>query len=244
MRVLLIEDDSATAKTIEALLKAEGFVVDTTDLGEDGLEIGKLYDYDIILLDLMLPDMEGYEVLRRLRSSQVKTPILITSGLSGISDKVKGLGFGADDYLTKPFDKIELVARIHAIVRRSRGHSESVIQVGRLTVNLQNRTASVDNQTIHLTGKEYSILELLALRKGTTLTKEIFLNHLYGGMDEPELKIIDVFICKLRRKLADALGTDNYIETVWGRGYVLQDPDRDSPLCPFPSQPLLKEGAL
>lgn len=241
MRVLLIEDDSATAKTIEALLKAEGFVVDTTDLGEDGLEIGKLYDYDIILLDLMLPDMEGYEVLRRLRASQVKTPILITSGLSGISDKVKGLGFGADDYLTKPFDKIELVARIHAIVRRSRGHSDSIIQVGRLIINLQNRTAKVDNKTIHLTGKEYAILELLALRKGTTLTKEIFLNHLYGGMDEPELKIIDVFICKLRRKLADALGTDNYIETVWGRGYVLQDPEKNSSFGAF-HEPILKES--
>lgn len=174
----------------------------------------------------MLPDMEGYEVLRRLRASHIKTPILILSGLSDIGDKVKGLGFGADDYLTKPFDKIELVARIHAIIRRSHGHSESIIRAGRLTVNLQNRTASVDDSPIHLTGKEYAILELLALRKGTTLTKEAFLNHLYGGMDEPELKIIDVFICKLRRKLTEALGEDNCIETVWGRGYVLRDPEK------------------
>jgi two-component system, cell cycle response regulator CtrA len=226
MRVLLIEDDTATSKTVESLLRSEGFVVDSTDLGEDGLEIGKLYEYDIILLDLMLPDMEGYEVLRRLRAAHVKTPILILSGLSDIGDKVKGLGFGADDYLTKPFDKIELVARIHAIIRRSHGHSESIIRAGRLTVNLQNRTASADDAPIHLTGKEYAILELLALRKGTTLTKEAFLNHLYGGMDEPELKIIDVFICKLRRKLAEALGDDNCIETVWGRGYVLRDPEK------------------
>lgn len=225
MRVLLIEDDSATSKTLESLLRSEGFVVDSTDLGEDGLEIGKLYEYDIILLDLLLPDMEGYEVLRRLRAAQIKTPILILSGLTDIGDKVKGLGFGADDYLTKPFDKIELIARIHAIVRRSHGHSESIIRAGRLTVNLQNRTAYVDGNVVHLTGKEYAILELLALRKGTTLTKEAFLNHLYGGMDEPELKIIDVFICKLRRKLAEALGEDNCIETVWGRGYVLRDPD-------------------
>lgn len=226
MRILLIEDDSSTSKTLEALLRSEGFVVDSTDLGEDGLEIGKIYEYDIILLDLMLPDMEGFEVLRRLRASQIKTPILILSGLSEISDKVKGLGFGADDYLTKPFDRIELIARIHAIIRRSHGHSESLIQAGRLIVNLQNRTASVDGKTIHLTGKEYAILELLALRKGTTLTKEAFLNHLYGGMDEPELKIIDVFICKLRRKLAEALGDDNCIETVWGRGYVLKDSEK------------------
>jgi two-component system cell cycle response regulator CtrA len=224
MRILLIEDDSATAKTLQNLLRSEGFVCDTTDLGEDGLEIGKLYEYDLILLDLVLPDMDGYEVLRRLRSAQVKTPILILSGLNDIDDKVKGLGFGADDYLTKPFNKVELLARIHAIVRRSRGHSESIIRTGRLSVNLQHRTASVDDQVLHLTGKEYAILELLSLRKGTTLTKEMFLNHLYNGIDEPELKIIDVFICKLRRKLAEALETDDYIETVWGRGYVLRDP--------------------
>src|SRR5690606_12340460 len=170
------------------------------------------------------PDMDGYEVLRRLRAARVKTPILILSGLSGLVDKIKGLGVGADDYLTKPFDKRELVARIQAIVRRSKGHSDSVITTGKLTVNLDTRTVEVDGQPLHLTGKEYGILELLSLRKGTTLTKEMFLNHLYGGMDEPELKIIDVFVCKLRKKLATATGGDNYIETVWGRGYVLRDP--------------------
>jgi two-component system cell cycle response regulator CtrA len=206
------------------MLKAEGLICDTTDLGEDGLEIGKLYDYDIIVLDLMLPDIHGYEVLRRLRAARVETPILILSGLSEPDNKVKGLGFGADDYLTKPFNKGELIARIQAIVRRSRGHSESVIKTARLIVNLNMRTVEVDGQPLHLTGKEYGILELLSLRKGTTLTKEMFLNHLYGGMDEPELKIIDVFVCKLRKKLAAATGGDNYIETVWGRGYVLRDP--------------------
>ncbi len=224
MRVLLVEDDSATAKSIELMLQSEGFVVDMTDLGEDGLEIGKLYDYDIIVLDLMLPDIDGYEVLRRLRAARVDTPILILSGLTELDAKIKGLGFGADDYLTKPFDKRELIARIHAIVRRSKGHSDSVIRTGRLTVNLDTRTVEVDTQPLHLTGKEYGILELLSLRKGTTLTKEMFLNHLYGGMDEPELKIIDVFVCKLRKKLASATGGENYIETVWGRGYVLRDP--------------------
>ncbi len=228
MRVLLVEDDSATAKSIELMLKSEGFVVDCTDLGEDGLEIGKLYDYDIMLLDLMLPDIDGYEVLRRLRAARINTPVLILSGLAEPDKKIKGLGFGADDYLTKPFDKGELVARIHAIVRRSKGHSESIIRTGRLVVNLDTRTVEVDSQPLHLTGKEYGILELLSLRKGTTLTKEMFLNHLYGGMDEPELKIIDVFICKLRKKLANATNGENYIETVWGRGYVLRDPNEDS----------------
>ena len=224
MRVLLVEDDSATAKSIDMMLRSEGYICDTTDLGEDGLEIGKIYDYDLIVLDLMLPDMDGYEVLRRLRGARVETPILILSGLSEPDNKVKGLGFGADDYLTKPFDKGELIARIQAIVRRSKGYSESIIRTGKLSVNLDTRTVEVNNQPIHLTGKEYGILELLSLRKGTTLTKEMFLNHLYGGMDEPELKIIDVFVCKLRKKLSNATGGENYIETVWGRGYVLRDP--------------------
>ena len=224
MRVLLVEDDSATAASIEMMLRAENFIVDTTDLGEDGLEIGKLYDYDIIILDLMLPDIDGYEVLRRLRAARVRTPILILSGLSELDHKIKGLGFGADDFLTKPFDRRELIARIQAIVRRAKGHSESVIRTGKLLVNLDSRTVEVDSQPLRLTGKEYGILELLSLRKGTTLTKEMFLNHLYGGMDEPELKIIDVFVCKLRKKLSQATGGDNYIETVWGRGYVLRDP--------------------
>jgi two-component system, cell cycle response regulator CtrA len=226
MRVLLIEDDSSAAKSIELMLKSEGYIVDITDQGEDGLEIGKLYDYDIIILDLMLPDMDGYEVLKRLRAGKINTPILILSGLSELDNKIKGLGIGADDYLTKPFDKRELMARIQAIVRRSQGHSQSTIATGRITVNLDSRTVDVEGKPLHLTGKEYGIIELLSLRKGTTLTKEMFLNHLYGGMDEPEVKIIDVFICKLRKKIEQMTG-ENYIETVWGRGYVLRDPEAD-----------------
>jgi two-component system cell cycle response regulator CtrA len=225
MRVLIVEDDSNTAKSIELMLKSEGYVCDTTDLGEDGLEIGKLYDYDLIILDLMLPDIDGYEVLRRLRQARITTPILILSGLGDLDAKIKGLGFGADDYLTKPFDKRELIARLQAVVRRSKGHAASIIRTGKLLLNLDTRTAEVDGQPLHLTGKEYGILELLSLRKGTTLTKEMFLNHLYGGMDEPELKIIDVFVCKLRKKVTTATGGESYIETVWGRGYVLRDPE-------------------
>ena len=224
MRVLLIEDDSTLTRSIELMLNSEGFNVYSTDLGEEGLDLGKLYDYDIILLDLNLPDMHGYDVLRKLRTAKINTPILILSGISEMENKVKGLGFGADDYLTKPFHKEELVARIHAIIRRSKGHSQSIINTGKLAVNLDSKTVDVEGQRVHLTGKEYAMLELLSLRKGTTLTKEMFLNHLYGGIDEPELKIIDVFICKLRKKLAKATDGDNYIETVWGRGYVLSDP--------------------
>ena len=223
MRVLLIEDDRTIAQSIELMLNSESFKVYTTDLGEEGIDLGKLYDYDIILLDLNLPDMSGYEVLRSLRVSKVKTPILILTGLGGIEDKVRGLGFGADDYMTKPFHKDELVARIHAIVRRSKGHAESVINTGDLCVNLDAKTVKIGEVHVHLTRKEYQILELLSLRRGTTLTKEMFLNNLYGGMDEPVIKIIDVFMCKLRKKLANASDGKEYIETVWGRGYVLRE---------------------
>jgi two-component system cell cycle response regulator CtrA len=224
MRVLLIEDDSATAQSIELMLKSEGFNVYTTDLGEEGVDLGKIYDYDLILLDLSLPDMNGMDVLRQLRVAKINTPIMILSGTSEIDTKVKTFGGGADDYMTKPFHKDELVARIHAVVRRSKGHAQSVIRTGDILVNLDAKTVEVNGSRVHLTGKEYQMLELLSLRKGTTLTKEMFLNHLYGGMDEPELKIIDVFICKLRKKLAASTNGNHHIETVWGRGYVLRDP--------------------
>ena len=225
MRVLLVEDDPTTSKSIEMMLTHANLNVYTTDLGEEGIDLAKLYDYDLILLDLGLPDMNGHEVLRQLRLARIETPILILSGADDTENKIKGFGFGADDYLTKPFHREELVARIHAIIRRSKGHSQSIIRTGMINVNLDAKTVDVDNQPVHLTGKEYQMLELLSLRKGTTLTKEMFLNHLYGGMDEPELKIIDVFICKLRKKLTEATGGDNHIETVWGRGYVLRDPE-------------------
>ncbi|MCP1167855.1 response regulator transcription factor CtrA [Limimaricola litoreus] len=225
MRVLLVEDDPTTSKSIELMLTHANLNVYATDMGEEGIDLAKLYDYDLILLDLNLPDMNGHEVLRQLRLNRIETPILILSGDDGTESKLKGFGFGADDYLTKPFHRDELVARIHAIIRRSKGHAQSVITTGEVSVNLDAKTVEAGGQTVHLTGKEYQMLELLSLRKGTTLTKEMFLNHLYGGMDEPELKIIDVFICKLRKKLAQATGGEHYIETVWGRGYVLRDPE-------------------
>ncbi|MEL6775196.1 MAG: response regulator transcription factor, partial [Pseudomonadota bacterium] len=224
MRILLIEDDPSTADSIEAMLGKADLNVYVTDSGEEGIELAKLYDYDLIILDLSLPDMNGYDVLRKVRMGRVDTPTLILTGQAGIDAKLKGFSSGADDYLTKPFNRDELVARIHAIVRRSRGHAQSVIRTGKVAVNLDAKTVEASGRPVHLTGKEYQMLELLSLRKGSTLTKEMFLNHLYGGMDEPEVKIIDVFICKLRKKLASATDGDNYIETVWGRGYVLRDP--------------------
>jgi len=224
MRVLLVEDDTIVARGVTLALKAATMIIDTADTGEEALELARLYDYDIVVLDLMLPDMEGYEVVRRLRAARVETPVLILSGLTRPQAKVRGFGMGADDYITKPFDQQELVARIQAIVRRAKGFSQPTLSVGPLTLNLGSREVLVDGRAVHLTGKEYAVLELLTLRKGIVLTKEAFLNHLYGGMDEPEVKIIDVFICKLRKKLANA-GAAELIGTVWGRGYVLREPN-------------------
>jgi two-component system cell cycle response regulator CtrA len=227
MEVLLVEDEPTTARSIELMLGTEGFNVNTTDLGEEGLDLGKLYDYDIILLDLNLPDMHGYDVLKKLRTAKVSTPVLILSGIGEMDSKVRALGFGADDYVTKPFHRDELVARIHAIVRRSKGQSQSVIRTGKLAVNLDAKTIEVDGKRVAVTGREFAILELLALRLGNTITKEMLLNHLYGGRDEAHIKIIDVFVCKLRNKLSAASGGVRYIETVWGRGYALA-PDQGS----------------
>ncbi|MFH5924836.1 response regulator transcription factor CtrA [Roseomonas xinghualingensis] len=230
MRVLLVEDDLTTARGITLMLKSQSMIVDSADTGEEALEMARLYDYDIVVLDLMLPDMEGYEVVRRLRAGRSTTPVLILSGLSRPGAKVKGFGLGADDFIVKPFDSQELIARIQAIVRRAKGFAQPNVTVGSLTLDLGAREASVAGRVVHLTGKEYAILELLTLRKGMVMTKEAFLNHLYGGMDEPEVKIIDVFICKLRKKLSQA-GCEELIGTVWGRGYVLRDPI-SSPLRP------------
>ena len=224
MRILLVEDEPSVARSIELMLEAASYNVFRTDMGEEGVDLAKLYDYDLILLDLDLPDMHGMEVLRHIRMSRVDTPILILTGSDDTESKLRGFGFGADDYMTKPFVREELIARIQAIIRRSKGHSQAVIRTGDMVVNLDARSVEVRGKPVNLTGKEYQILELLSLRKGTTLTKEMFLNHLYGGMDEPELKIIDVFICKLRKKLAEAMSGESHIDTVWGRGYVLRDP--------------------
>jgi two-component system cell cycle response regulator CtrA len=223
MRVLLVEDDLIAARGINVMLKAAGVIMDQTDSGEEALELLRHYEYDIVLLDLALPDIEGFEVVRRMRISRNDTPVIILSGVTMPQARVKALSLGADDFITKPFDKGELLARMQAIVRRSKGFSQPLVRLGPLELNLDSREVTVEGKDVRLTGKEYSILELLVLRKGMVLTKEAFLNHLYGGMDEPEVKIIDVFVCKLRKKLAHA-GADNMIGTIWGRGYMIREP--------------------
>ncbi len=222
MRVLLIEGDITAAQGLTRILQNAGFMVEHTDTGEEALEMLRHYDYDMTVLDLELPDMEGSELVRRMRHARHPVPVLALSASTQASVRIRAFAAGADDVVSKPFDQIELVARIQAILRRSKGYAAPVLQVGNLRLNLDSREVTVGEQTVHLTGKEYSILELLVLRRGIALTKDAFLNHLYGGMDEPEMKIIDVFICKLRKKLQLA-GAGNLIGTIWGRGYMLRD---------------------
>lgn len=224
MRILIVEDEISVARVIEMRLDRAGLKTFSTTLGAEAIELAAIYGYDLIVLDLNLPDMHGSDVLRALRAKRITTPVLVLTGDAGTEDKLRCFGLGADDFLPKPFHGEELIARIRAIVRRSHGHADSMVHVGRLSVNLDEKSAAVDEVPLSLSPREYQILEVLALRKGATVTKEAFLNHLYGGLDEPEPKVIDVYVCKIRRKLQDALGPGQHIETVWGRGYSLRDP--------------------
>ncbi|GBR14896.1 two component response regulator CtrA [Komagataeibacter nataicola NRIC 0616] len=192
----------------------------------------KSYNYDLAVMEVRLKDLDGFEVIRVSRVARVPTPVLVLSDEREDTTKVKAFSTGADDYVTRPYESMELTARMQAVIRRSKGYSEPTLRAGPLELCLDSRTVSVQGHCVHLTGKEYMILELLLLRKGMVLTKDAFLNHLYGGMDEPEMKIIDVFICKLRKKLHVA-GAGQLIATVWGQGYVLRDGTPTLPAAPF-----------
>jgi len=222
MQVLVVESQAAAAKSLELLLNAEGHAAFVTDSGEEACDLARIYDYDAIFLAGDLDDMTGLQALRALRTRKVAAPVIML-GDSNVEARVEALAAGADDIMTRPFHKAELLARLTAVVRRSRGHAEAILRTGPIALNLATRQAEVAGQPIHLTPSEYKMLELFSLRKNMTLSKEQCLNHLYNGMSEPEPKIIDVFVCKLRKKIAAANGGDAQIETVWGGGYMLRD---------------------
>jgi two-component system, cell cycle response regulator CtrA len=223
MQILQIEDDDVTARSCELMLKVSGFTYERASLGREGIDLGMAFDYDLILLDLMLPDISGLTVLTRLRAAGVKTPVIVLSGCDDIPTKAKVLNAGADDYITKPFHRDELTVRIQAVVRRARGLANSVITIGVLSVNMTAKVVKVAGTEVYLTGREYDVVEFLALRRDQVVSREALMCHMYGGRDEPELKILDVFTCKLRKKLA-AHTNQQVIETVWGRGYKLVSP--------------------
>lgn len=224
MRILLIEDDSLLSELLQGSLSQKDFTIDQAYSGKEGLELFSLYSYSAIILDLGLPDMKGSAVLQSLRTQNTETPIIILSGREEVEARLQMLELGADDYILKPFITDELVARLHANIRRASGYGQNKMEIGDLTLNIRDQSVSIKNQDIALTRKEYEMLQLLCLKKGGVVSKAKFLDHLYSGMDEPEVKIIDVFICKLRKKL-EAIGNDApKIETVWGRGYRIQIP--------------------
>lgn len=210
------------------VLKASRAAVDTAETGEEALDLLQHYEYDIVVLDVMLPDMQGYDVLRIMRSRRINVPVLVLSGVGGAQARIKALGLGADDYICKPIDGAELVARLHAIVRRANGFSQQILRLGDLELNQGTHEVAVAGRAVDLSTKEYSTLELLLLRQGKAVRKEAFLGHLYGGPNEPGARIIDVFVCHLRKKLSDA-GMADPITTVTGFGYMIRTP-RDGAL--------------
>jgi len=223
MRALLVDNDVSAASLVKLAITPENISIDRVDSGEEAIDMVKHYEFDVMISEQDLPDMVGARLIARLRAADINLPVMMLSRITDKQAKIAALNAGADDYLTKPFDREEFVVRLRGIIRRSKGHAGSVIRVGRLAVDVSTKTIEIDGKPMKTTAKEYGILELLALRRGMTLTKENFLDHLYGGMDEPEQKIIDVFICKLRKKIAALGGDEQPIKTIWGRGYVLAD---------------------
>ncbi len=229
MRILLIEDARPLAKSIAQGLSEEGFSVDLAGDGEEGLHFATEVSYDAIVLDRMLPLMDGLTVLRRARQAGVKTPVLLLTALGELHDRVEGLDGGADDYLVKPFAFDELLARIRALVRRSRGQARNEIRLGRLTLDLAARTAAAAGTALELSAREFALLELLALEPGRTFSRTAIIERLYNEESELDSNVIDVFVGRLRKKL-DAAGLPGsaLIRTQRGEGYRL-DPAAADP---------------
>lgn len=228
MKILLIDDDSTLIKSVELALAKESMVLDCAVSAEEGENFAQVYKYSLIILDVLLEDANGIELLKKLRGMKIEVPIIILSGVNDPDKKVEALKNGADDYLTKPFNVEELVARIKAVIRRSQGHSENAISIGDMVIDFDKHITKIGDITVNLTSKEQELLEFMALKKNSAINKESFLEHLYNGLDEPDLRVIDVFICKMRKKLNLISGGKNYIDTIWGRGYILQDPEENA----------------
>ena len=222
MRILLAQGHTAEAKTTSALLESSGAVIDHVRSGREALSFLQTYEYDLVVLDRSLADGDGADALRRFRAQGFATPVLMVADFSTGKSRAQALRTGADDILAKPYDEDELLARVEAVVRRRHGFAQSTLRVGPLEIDMGSREVRVDDQPLAVTRKEFAILELMALRKGRVIPKQSFLEHLYNGLDGPETRVIDVFICNLRKKLA-GWGCGNLIDTVRGHGYIMRD---------------------
>jgi two-component system cell cycle response regulator CtrA len=221
MRVLLIEDDIAVRQSLALLLRADAMCVDAADCGEEGIEIARHHGYDVIVLDLSLPDMSGFEVVRTLRQANIPTPVVVLSGSAVVEDKIRALKAGAD-YMTKPFDGEELAARLRTLVRRSKGYCDARICLGPMTLDIAAKTLETGGRRIDLSAKEYQILELLSLRRGQPISKETLISHIYGDGEGPDSRTMEVFVHRLRRKLAATCEGGRLIETVRDQGYLMR----------------------
>ena len=223
MRILVIEDDAACRRSLELTLSGAGFNVDSTPFGEEGIELARAYDYQAIVLDLGLADLEGHGVLRALRRHQVKAPILVLSAAAELRAKLETFAAGGDDHVSKPWHAEELAARLKAAIRRTEGHADACLRAGELSLDMAARAVEAGGAPVHLTGKEFQLLETLMLRRGKVVSRETLITALYGAMDEASGKIVDVFVCKVRQKLAAACAGRRFIKTVWGGGYMLEE---------------------
>ena len=216
MRLLVVEDEPRLLRSLAKALREEGYAVDTAETGEDGLYKGENTAYDCIVLDVMLPVFDGWEVLRRLRTGK-QTPVLMLTARDAGSDRVHGLDLGADDYLVKPFDLPELLARLSALIRRSAGQPRPVVALGEVSVDMRSRTAARAGVPVALTAREYAILEYLALNRGRVVSRTELYEHVLDENDDSLSNLMDVHVFAIRRKLGSQL-----ISTRRGQGYVIE----------------------
>lgn len=226
MRLLVVEDAAALARSIAQGLEEEGFSVDIVGNGEDALHLATEIAYAAIVLDRMLPQLDGMSVLRRLRERGRDTPVLMLTALGQVGDRVEGLDAGADDYLVKPFSFDELLARLRVLIRRRHGHSSNAIVFGPMRIDPSARTVEVHGRALELTAREFSLLELLALQPGHTFSRSAIVEAVYNEDAELESNVIDVFVARLRRKLdAAGLAGAQVVKTMRGAGYRFDPPE-------------------
>ncbi|MDE1896023.1 MAG: response regulator transcription factor [Rhodospirillales bacterium] len=227
MKILSFETISNKKDLLTAFLRSRMAIVDETNDGEEVLDLVKFYDYDAILLRLSENRLGDLELIRKLRLARVRAPIIAVARSMSEAIRLRVLQTGADDLIVDALSHEEVFMKVQNLIRRSRGFHENALRLGQVEINMNAKKIYANGKPVTLTKKEYQIAEILALRKGVVLSKEAILDHLYGGLDEPNPKIIDVFICKIRKKL-QTLGVEDFIETNWGRGYMAIDHRQDS----------------
>ena len=223
MRVLLVEDSERLRRYVSLGLRQAGYAVDVAEEGEEGLWLATENPYDVIILDIMLPKLDGLSILQQLREQGRDTHVLLLTAKDTVPDRVQGLAHGADDYLVKPFAFEELLARIQALTRRAYGNKKPTIELGYLVIDTVCRTASVKGEALNLPPREYALLELLAFRAGELVSRTEIEEHIYDDLASPSSNVVDAAICLLRKRI-DTPGQSSLIHTRRGQGYILQAP--------------------